>query len=82
MFKIILCQYGALAKIQALLLVRRLPVSWGKQMCLYVRLAFCFYRSFCSPSLSFSIGGNVLALGAVVEFGAQNCQYTTKVDAR
>ncbi|HMT54879.1 MAG TPA: hypothetical protein PKD16_17515, partial [Saprospiraceae bacterium] len=25
---------------------------------------------------------NVLALGAVAEFGAQNCQYTTKVDAR
>jgi len=22
------------------------------------------------------------ALGAVVDFGAQNCQYTTKVDAR
>jgi len=25
---------------------------------------------------------NVLALGAVTDFGAQNCQYTTKVDAR
>jgi hypothetical protein len=25
---------------------------------------------------------NVLALGAVAGFGAQNCQYTTKVDAR
>ena len=25
---------------------------------------------------------NVLALGAVADFGAQNCQYTTKVDAR
>ncbi len=24
---------------------------------------------------------NVLALGAVADFGAQNCQYTTKVDA-
>src|SRR5690606_10963324 len=24
----------------------------------------------------------VLALGAVADFGAQNCQYTTKVDAR
>jgi len=32
--------------------------------------------------LSFSIGGNGLALGAVADFGAQNCQYTTKVDAR
>ena len=31
------------------------------------------------------IGGhcyNVLALGAVADFGVQNCQYTTKVDAR
>jgi hypothetical protein len=30
----------------------------------------------------YSIGGNVLALGAVADFEAQNCQYTTKVDAR
>ena len=28
------------------------------------------------------IAGNGLALGAVADFGAQNCQYTTKVDAR
>jgi len=28
------------------------------------------------------IAHNVLALGAVADFGAQNCQYTTKVDAR
>ncbi len=27
------------------------------------------------------IAGNVLALGAVADFGVQNCQYTTKVDA-
>jgi len=25
---------------------------------------------------------NGLALGTVADFGAQNCQYTTKVDAR
>jgi len=25
---------------------------------------------------------DVLPLGAVADFGAQNCQYTTKVDAR
>jgi len=25
---------------------------------------------------------NVLAIGAVADFGAQNCQYTTKFDAR
>jgi hypothetical protein len=30
----------------------------------------------------FSIVANVLALGAVADFGAQNCQYTTNVDAR
>jgi len=29
-----------------------------------------------------NISYNVLALGAVADFGAQNCQYTTKVDAR
>jgi hypothetical protein len=28
------------------------------------------------------IYANVLALGAVADFGAQNFQYTTKVDAR
>ncbi|MDQ0475594.1 hypothetical protein [Chryseobacterium sp. MDT2-18] len=28
------------------------------------------------------IADNGLALGAVADFGAQNCQYTTKVDAR
>jgi len=32
--------------------------------------------------VSFSLAGNGLALGAVAEFGAQNCQYTTNVDAR
>jgi len=28
------------------------------------------------------VAANGLALGAVADFGAQNCQYTTKVDAR
>jgi hypothetical protein len=28
------------------------------------------------------VAHNVLALGAVADFGAQNCQYTTKIDAR
>jgi hypothetical protein len=32
--------------------------------------------------MSVSMTHNVLALGAVADFGAQNCQYTTKVDAR
>jgi hypothetical protein len=30
----------------------------------------------------FTLAPNGLALGAVADFGAQNCQYTTKVDAR
>jgi len=30
----------------------------------------------------FTLSDNVLALGAVADFGAQNCQYTTKADAR
>jgi hypothetical protein len=38
------------------------------------------------PLFNMSVSGrityNVLALGAVADFGAQNCQYTTKVDAR
>ena len=34
----------------------------------------CFYGR--------GIATNVLALGAVADFGALNCQYTTKVDAR
>jgi hypothetical protein len=29
-----------------------------------------------------SLSANGLALGAVADFGAQNCQYTTKADAR
>jgi len=30
----------------------------------------------------FMLAENGLALGAVADFGAQNCQYTTKADAR
>jgi len=29
-----------------------------------------------------TLAANGLALGAVAEFGAQNCQYNTKVDSR
>jgi hypothetical protein len=43
----------SVGKIQALLLAKRSPVRWGKQMCLNVRLAFYFCRSFCSLSLTF-----------------------------
>jgi hypothetical protein len=39
------------------------------QFCLIVRLAF-------------TLSDNVLAFGAVADFGALICQYTTKVDAR
>ena len=31
---------------------------------------------------AFTLVGNVLALGPVADFGTQNCQFTTKVDAR
>jgi hypothetical protein len=31
---------------------------------------------------SVRVAANVFALGAVADFGAQNCQHTTKVDAR
>jgi hypothetical protein len=31
---------------------------------------------------SFKLTYNVFALGAVADFGAQNCQYTPKFDAR
>jgi hypothetical protein len=30
----------------------------------------------------YSLAANVLALGAVADYGAQKCQYTTKVDAK
>jgi hypothetical protein len=35
-----------------------------------------------SAVISVELTANGLALGAVADFGAQNCQYTTKVDAR
>jgi hypothetical protein len=35
-----------------------------------------------SLSGSSKMAHNGLALGAVADFGAQNCQYTTKADAR
>jgi hypothetical protein len=41
---------------------------------------FCLSFNVCTVALR--VADNVLALGAVADFGAQNCQYTTKVDAR
>jgi len=38
--------------------------------------------NFLFSTVGCNIAANVLALGAVADFGAQNCQYTTKVDAR
>ena len=32
--------------------------------------------------MSFRVAANVFALGAVADFGAKNCQVTTKADAR
>jgi len=44
-----------------------------------IRLFLSDFQCFCGLS---AITANGLALGAVADFGAQNCQYTTKVDAR
>jgi hypothetical protein len=38
----------------------------------------CLYRFEYRPAIT----ANVLALGAVADYGTQNYQYTTKVDAR
>jgi len=55
--------------------------SQSESFCQNVKVRFsdvCFFgvRSF------FRLAYNVLALGAVADFGAQNCQDTTNVDAR
>jgi hypothetical protein len=42
------------------------------------RLLRFLFQAHASVKLAY----NVLALGAVADFGAQNCQYTTKADAR
>jgi len=42
---------------------------------IYFRSSLFFWRVF-------KVACNGLALGAVADFGAQNCQHTTKVDAR
>ena len=33
-------------------------------------------------AVGFNLTANVVALGAVADFGARNCQHTTKADAR
>src|SRR5690554_6221433 len=47
-----------------------------------VALKFIFIIYFLLFLCRSTMRHNVLALGAVADFGAQNCQYTTKVDAR
>ena len=58
----------------------------GCQTLAFVRRDICFFSFQSGSKLSlcgfFRLVANVLALGAVADFGAQNCQYTTKVDAR
>ena len=44
--------------------------------------SFKFIDEFSLAPSIFEVADNGLALGAVADFGAQNCQYTTKVDAR
>ena len=51
-------------------------------LCIEVGLSFWFSIINCRFYDCQGIGANGLALGAVADFGAQNCQYTTKVDAR
>jgi hypothetical protein len=81
--------FGALAKngsfgfAKRSLLCRAKPnvpfVRWLFLLCLYaakISLSFCWFVGL------FTLTDNVLALGAVADFGAQNCQNTTKVDAR
>jgi len=54
-------------------------------LCLPVKMVYFFIvfsRLFVVVGSSFTLAANGLALGAVAEFGAQNCQYNTKVDAR
>jgi len=49
----------------------------------FLGLAFVSAKTKCAKcAVGFRVTPNVLALGAVADFGAQNCQYTTKVDAR
>jgi hypothetical protein len=56
------------------------PVAVIRNFCLVQSLLFVIFYDFQDVSLKMT--GNVLALGAVPDFGAQNCQYATKVDAR
>ena len=54
----------------------------GKTALLILRSVGIFLFVYCRSCRSFRVSANGLALGAVAVFGAQNCQYTTKVDAK
>jgi hypothetical protein len=72
--------------------------AWGKSKCGAMRwlvplvapllilpkrwLVLSFVCLFNVCTVVHRVTANVLALGAVADFGAQNCQKTTKVDAR
>jgi hypothetical protein len=57
------------------------PFGWNTITLLVFKVSkFILYVH--SVSCRFTIAYNGLALGAVADFGAQNCQYTTNVDAR
>ena len=64
----------------------RCPVSiWSVFVCLSVKMVYfsCPSVRYCQVARSsVTLAANGLALGAVADFGAQNCQLTTKVDAR
>jgi hypothetical protein len=59
-----------MGSLEALFILRRVGIL--SVVLLFVCCRLCRFR----------VAGNGLELGAVADFGAQNCQYTTKVDAR
>jgi hypothetical protein len=80
---------GASARKQLFCKLKHRLVCRGLQMCCFVRWLFiisslfsCLFAAKYRCVVFFTLAPNVLALGAVADFGAQNCQYTTKADAR
>jgi hypothetical protein len=58
-------------------------LAFGSAACWFIcPVTLCLFISFILAVSFVRLAGNGLALGAVADFGAQNCQYTTKVDAR
>jgi len=67
----VLQNVGFACRVEALLILRSVGI-----------LSFIFSVYLVSALFFLRVKHNVLALGAVADFGAQNCQYTIKVDAR